>query len=107
MKHVFFSLAFMLISSFAIANNSEEIKSKEVSSLNNKETSFTFYSKDKNNNNVKYEYSAQTDSCTITSITQYVSNGEVTYTHTTLMHIDGMSCETFIKLMSIDFSAFL
>jgi hypothetical protein len=93
MKNVFFSLAFMLIGSFAFANNYENIKSKEVSGLINKSTSFKFYSTDKNNNYVEYEYSALTDSCTITTVTQVISNGEVTYTHTTLWHMDGISCE--------------
>lgn len=83
----------MLIGSFAFANNYENIKSKEVSGLINKSTSFKFYSTVKNNNYVEYEYSALTDSCTITTVTQVISNGEVTYTHTTLWHMDGISCE--------------
>lgn len=95
MKKLLLILAFMLIGSFAFANTEKIQETKDLSF--NKKTAVikTFELIDENNTKLKYEYSALTESCTITSVTQVISNGEVTYQSTTLFHIDGMSCETF------------
>jgi hypothetical protein len=100
MKKVFFSLAFMLIGSFAMANSEKKLETKDLSIDYKSLEIQTFEFIDENSTFVKYEYSPLTESCTITSVTQVISNGEVTYQSTTLFHLDGMSCETFFGLIA-------
>ena len=100
MKQLMFYLAFMLIGSFAFANSEKKIETKDLSIDNKSLEIQTFEFIDENSTYLKYENSSLTESCTITSVTQVISNGEVTYQSTTLFHIDGMSCETFFGLLA-------
>ena len=100
MKQLIFSLAFMLIGSFAFANAEKKLETEDLSIDNKSLEIQTFEFIDDNNTYVKYEYSSLTESCTIASVTQVISNGEVTYQSNTLFHIDGMSCETFFGLIA-------
>lgn len=84
MKNVFFALAFMLVGSFAFGKPYKELKLDGLYSPNIL---------------CEFEIVDMAESCTITTGTQIVSNGEVIYEEVNTFHIDGMSCETFFTLL--------
>jgi hypothetical protein len=99
MKQLLFSLAFMLIGSFAFANSSFKSDTSGIIELDSTE----FYGDFTQSEIVSTQ---DCGSCTLTTVTQVISNGEVTYQSTVIFHTDAMSCEEFFGLLSAAMSVF-
>lgn len=78
MKTKLFAFAFMLVGAFAFGSPKNDLSDTTLN---------------------EFGTVVLAESCTITTGTQIVSNGEVIYEEVNTFHIDGMSCETFFTLL--------